>query len=191
MNIMGKTLVAIFDAQGDAQQAHEAVIDSGFSSRTVRLTFSDSSSDMANGPKSEESIGDKIANFFGFGDQDETYSEAVRRGSYVLTVDADSDEECERAQDIIEEYDPVDIDEREAEWRESGWQGSQESNAQPSDEFSQAQDRPTRRSGVRVLSRFTEAPVERSLRPEFDRYTGPERRRGSAYDYAGIERRAA
>ena len=189
---MGKTLIAVFDDQSDAQQAQEAVMDSGFSSRTVRLTFTDSSnSDVAITPKSEESLGEKIANFFGFGDQDETYSEAVRRGGYVLTVDADSDEECERAQDIIEEYDPVDIDEREAEWRENGWQTSDASGARARNEIPEAGDRSGRRGGVRVLSRFTAAPIENLSQVDLEHYTGPERRSASDDDYAGLERRAA
>ncbi len=189
---MGKTLVAVFDDQSDAQQAQEAVIDSGFSSRDVRLTFANNSNpDVAIRPKSEESIGDKIASFFGFGDHDETYSEAVRRGGYVLTVDADSDEECERAQDVIEEYDPIDIDEREAEWRESGWKTSDESRAQTKNEISQVDDRARRRGSVRILSRFTEAPVENFSKSDIRHYSGPERRSASNDDYAGVERRAA
>jgi hypothetical protein len=189
---MERTLVAVFDDQSDAQQAQEALIDSGFSSNTVRLTFADRANQAtAVEPKPEESIGDKIANFFGFGDHDETYSEAIRRGGYVLTVNADSDEDCDRAQDIIEEYEPVDIDEREAEWRDGGWQASDESKSRSREELSQVGNYPSRRPGVRVLSRFTAEPVGNVPQSDIHPYTGPERRRASNDDYHGLERRAA
>lgn len=183
---MGKTLVSIFDDQSYALQARDELVDRGFSSHAVRLTFSDNSSTS---PQSEESLGEKIANFFGFGDHDETYDEAVRRGGYVLTVDADTDEECQRAEDIIEEYEPIDIDEREKEWRENCWQGSRNSSTDQIDRLNDVPIRTSRLRGVRVLSRFSDEPSDH-LDSEFDRYTGPERRNEFNDEYQGQERRA-
>lgn len=175
---MEKTVVAIFDNQGEAQQALEALIENGFASGNARLASSESIGGTTERPRigtpeQEESFGDKIAHFFGFGDQDETYTEAVRRGSYVLTVDAVSDDEAERASDIIDEYDPVDIDERTAEWRESGWQGAGAGTASQLkggesaipivEEQLQVGKRDTQRGGIRVITRSSEKPVEQTI----------------------------
>jgi len=176
---MEKTLVAVFDNQSEAQQALDALTNKGFSSSNARIASAESlgysaESASASRPDQEESFGDKIANFFGFGDQDETYTEAVRRGSYVLTVDAASDDEAERAADIIDEFDPVDIDEREASWRESGWQGSQaagtalrggnEGSRIPIiEEQMTVGKREVQRGGIRVHTRVTETPVEETV----------------------------
>jgi len=79
-----------------------------------------------------ESIGDFFSNLFGadsdadsrYRGQADSYSEVVRRGSYVLVVDANSEEEAERAADMMSELGAVDIDERADEWRASGWTGA-------------------------------------------------------------------
>lgn len=169
---MERTLVAIFDDQSDAQQALNALRESGFSTSNARLTSAESSGAVTgrtapSAPEHEESFGEKVANFFGFGDQDETYSEAVRRGSCVLTVDAASDDEAERAEEIINEYGPVDIDEREAEWRESGWQASRgrggETTIPITEEQMQVGKRDVQQGGVRVVSRVSERPVEETV----------------------------
>jgi len=122
---MDNTLVAAFDTQQDAQRALEALIDAGFSRDRAKITSSTSSgveSTSRTVHSDDQSLGDKIASFFGFGDDDEIYSEAVRRGSCVLTVDAVSEEEADRAETILYRFGPVDIDQRTAEWRSSGWQ---------------------------------------------------------------------
>lgn len=169
---MEKTLVAIFDDQNDAQQAFEALLDDGFSSSNVHLASAESLGASTAGtdtsrPDQEKSFGGKLANFFGFGDHDETYTEAVKRGSYVLTVDAASDDDAERAEDIINEYDSVDIDKREAEWRESGWQALQGKAGEPTMSIVEGQleigKRAAQKGGVRVVSRVTERPVDRAV----------------------------
>lgn len=50
------------------------------------------------------------------------YAEGVRRGSTLLAVEAD-DTRVDHVVDILNRYDPIDINERVAEWRSSGWTG--------------------------------------------------------------------
>jgi hypothetical protein len=47
--------------------------------------------------------------------------EAVRRGSYVLLADAESDEEADQAMDVMARHGPVNIDEVSSRWRREGW----------------------------------------------------------------------
>lgn len=51
------------------------------------------------------------------------YSEGVRRGGYLVTVDADDENEVDRAVDVLEDHGAVNIEERAAEWQKSGWSG--------------------------------------------------------------------
>jgi uncharacterized protein (TIGR02271 family) len=50
------------------------------------------------------------------------YAEGVRRGSTLLAVEAD-DSRVDDVVDIMNRYDPIDINERVAGWRTSGWTG--------------------------------------------------------------------
>jgi len=133
---MQHTLVAVFDNRSDAQKALEDLVASGFLRQDARLSEGDPTgqSDVAGAQRTGEGIGSSIKNFFSdiFGtDRDEStrmYSEAVTRGHYVLTLDASSEPEVERAADIVERYGPIDIDEHARQWGLGGGTGtSQES----------------------------------------------------------------
>jgi len=191
---MDNTVVAAFDTQQDAQLALDALVDAGFSKDRAKITSSASTgveSTSRTSHSEHQSLGDKIADFFGFGDDDEIYSEAVRRGSYVLTVDAVSEEEADRAQTILYRFSPVDIDQRTEEWRSSGWQPTSGALASRSEtvgtsahlgttpaagrnlneeavipvteESLQVGKREVQRGGVRVITRTVERPVEATV----------------------------
>jgi hypothetical protein len=57
------------------------------------------------------------------------YAEGIRRGGTLVTVRTD-DTMTDRAVDILNRHDPIDINERVSQWRESGWAGF-DPNAQP------------------------------------------------------------
>src|SRR5918999_4916907 len=109
---MEQALVAVYDHQDHAQQAFNALLEARFSRDTIRLASAESLGMIVpteEQPGNEESFSRRIANFFGFGERDETtetYSEAVRRGSCVLSVDGTGDDEAERAQHILAQYFP-------------------------------------------------------------------------------------
>jgi len=128
---MQHTLIAVFDNRSDAQLAKDELLASGFSSSSVQLS-EESAGDSAgtsigggttkSASSEPKSIGAGIKNFFSdiFGsdsnDHAQKYSNAVTYGHHVLTVTASSEEEVERAADLIERFGPVDIDEKSAEW---------------------------------------------------------------------------
>ena len=169
---MGTSLVAVFSEQSSARQALDALQKGGFSSEQARLTTRESATGgtaTQEQGRDDESIGEKIAAFFGFGAQHEAaYSEAVRRGHYVLVVDAADDRQAERACDILERYNPVDIDQQQAEWRQSGWQSPAaacggETAIPVVEESLQVGKRSIERGGIRVISRMSEKPVEQTV----------------------------
>lgn len=57
------------------------------------------------------------------------YAEGVRRGGTLVVVDS-SDEMTDRGRSIMTRYNPVDVQERSARWRERGWTGY-DPNAKP------------------------------------------------------------
>jgi uncharacterized protein (TIGR02271 family) len=167
---MGRMLVAVFDEQSHAKQALDALSKGGFPSSKARLTAREDVQERSasSQPQRDESFGEKVAHFFGFGEQHEaTYSEAVRRGGCVLVVDAADDAEAERASDIIERYHPVDIEERQAQWRQSGWQSALAQGGETTlpvvEEQLQVGKREVQRGGIRVISRTVEKPVQETV----------------------------
>jgi uncharacterized membrane protein len=70
--------------------------------------------------------GGVVAGLVDFGVPEEhamRYAEGVRRGGALLTVHLQQDEWADRAQSIMNRFNPVDIDERSGEWASSGWTG--------------------------------------------------------------------
>ncbi|CUI02716.1 YsnF/AvaK domain-containing protein [Massilia antarctica] len=134
---MEHTLVAVFDHRGNAQQALDDLVASGFSRQSVRLSDGGPGepSRAAHGGE-DESLGSSIKHFFSdlFGgersEHARMYSEALARGHYVLTLTAPNEPEVERAADIVERHGPVDIDEHSGQWQ-GAMQGGDAMRTQP------------------------------------------------------------
>ena len=137
---MTDTVVAVFDEYGQAQSAMNALFTQGFTQSVVKLSPADERTTTRQEAlrnqqtPSGEGGGSGIGGFFRalFGtDQDQhgdaagLYAEAMRRGSYLLTVEADSVQEAHRAADIMHQFNAVDINQRVTGWRSSGWTGYQ------------------------------------------------------------------
>lgn len=132
---MQRTVVAVFENERTANEALDALADEGFPRDRMRISASGASAagdtvvpddvdePVTGGARQAErqpSLGDRIASFFGFGDDEDTYQEAVRRGHCVLLVDAADDAEIDRAEVLLDRFDPIDIDEQAAVWRQDG-----------------------------------------------------------------------
>lgn len=136
-NFMNNTVVAIFDDYGQAQQAMNALFNEGFTQSDVKLSPPEESprfreqflrSRQPVETASSWGIGDFFRSLFGADQHSEDagmYSEAVRRGSYMLSVDTSSKDEADRAVDIMQRFNAVDLDQRAAHWRSTGWTGYQ------------------------------------------------------------------
>ena len=147
---MQHTLVAVFDNRTDAQSAMDELLASGFSNQEVRISEAAADTGTATGAtgamsptssmgtssttgvtgSTDEGFGSGIKHFFAdlFGsDHDEPtrkYSEAVTRGSHVLTVTTGTLAEVERAADLIERFGPIDIDEKVSQWGDGAISGA-------------------------------------------------------------------
>ena len=186
------TVVAVFDTKQDAQSALEALVAEGFTRSQARITSTDTGTTASSTTLSsdgEKSFGDKVADFFGFGDDNETYTEAVRRGGYVVTVDVAGEQEADRVESVLAGFGPVDIDQRTADWRASGWQPTRAGLSQQTatavrtdkdqvgtvipvaEEQLVVGKREVQRGGIRVISRTVERPVEADVTLREERAT--------------------
>ena len=178
-----QTVVAAFDRPDQAREALEALLENGFSRSQARLGSAEEVMDSdarlqssASGRRESDdlTLTEKIARFFGFEDDDETtatYSEVMRRGSVVVVVDAATEDEAQRATSILGRFDPIDIDQRVAEWRATGWQPDRTGRAAATrrdeeatipvvEEQLRVGTRVVQSGGVRIFSRTREIPVE-------------------------------
>ena len=152
---MTLTVVGVFDNANEAQQAVEALVNEGFSRGSIDLSTAqqgDNSDGMTtnnantvqdrnrntSGTATEEmvddtkDVGSGIGNFFSslFGmDNDNTdrYSRVGERSS-IVTVHATSNDEAERAADVLDESGAVDVNERDAQHTNS-YAGSEMANS--------------------------------------------------------------
>lgn len=152
---MAHTVVAVYDDYTQAQRALNALTESGFAIEDVKLNPQEQSTDarqsaLRSDGDHQDGGGSGIMGFFRslFGTDDDdsrhgdVYSEAVRRGSYLLTVHSNSDDQADRACDILNRYDPVDIDDRATQWKSEGWSGYDTSaSAFSDDEITQDRSR--------------------------------------------------
>jgi uncharacterized protein (TIGR02271 family) len=199
---MANAVVGVYDDFTQAQAALNELIDSGFPADQARIDPSGetSQSSYSAGEQKETGISGSIAGFFrslvGSREHEQerhadVYSEAVRRGSYVVSVRVQSDEESVRATEIMHRYDPVDIDERAAHWQSQGWSGyDMEAPAYSREEIQQERlryasgrssgredettipviqeelkvgKREVERSRVRIIQHIVETPVEEEV----------------------------
>lgn len=194
------TVVGVYDNYADAKRAADALASAGFSWDNVQLNpeaDSVSAQDVSaqrDAEEKESGIGGFFSRLFGTDDEQEhhdVYSESVRRGHTVLTVTASSQDEVDRASDIMAQYNAVDIDERVSHWRTQGWSGydssaprytedeiardrssyastgfgnnSNEAHIPVVEENIEIGKRQVERGGVRVFTRIRETPVNESV----------------------------
>jgi hypothetical protein len=128
---MQHTLAAVFEKQSQAQHALDDLVAAGFGRDDVQLSQAnagDQSAMQSDDGRDSESLGAEVRSFFVevFGARPqagdtELYSEAIRRGNCVLTVKVSEDALVDRATDVLDRYDPLDIDDQASQWKSGGW----------------------------------------------------------------------
>lgn len=199
-----QTVIGIFDDATEAQQAVDKLMSNGFSRSQVDLSAGitsatdDSSATIpdrhpnTSGTRTEELVDDSkdvssgIGNFFSnlFGDDEEDTKKytGVARGGSVVTVHAETEDEAERAADLLDEAGAVDVNERATEY---GYIRSMPAATTDSttgltdadqsikviEENLAVGKRTVETGGVRVRSRIVSKPVEESIRLREERVT--------------------
>lgn len=121
---MRHTIAAVYEDRNQARRAMDDLNADGFSPDDIYLTQSDAQGEQHQVDEGDGAFVSFFKNLFGYGDHDddaELYSEAVRRGHYVLTVNVPDDDLVDRVSDLLEKNDPIDIQEQAQQWRSGGW----------------------------------------------------------------------
>jgi uncharacterized protein (TIGR02271 family) len=133
---MAQTVVGMFDNSTEAQQAVAALVSQGISRDRIDVSgntdssyssgteSSHSSSDRSDSHDHENGITRFFKNLFGDSDDDaDKYSRVASRSQSIVTVHAQSNDEAERAADILDDNGAVDVDEKATQYGYSGGTG--------------------------------------------------------------------
>jgi uncharacterized protein (TIGR02271 family) len=122
-----RMVTAFFDSRSDAEQAIDRLAEAGVPRDSIRFMPGDERDPIDNdaGTATRRETGgflDSLGDWFLPEEDRGTYAEGLRRGGYLLSVEA-TDAQYERVLDILDDDGTIDIDERANSWREEGWTG--------------------------------------------------------------------
>jgi uncharacterized protein (TIGR02271 family) len=124
-----RLVTALFDSRTDAEEAISRLHAAGIARDGIRLTPSEQDTGTSSGtgtqsfPEASASLWDSLRDLFLPDEDRHTYAEGLRRGGYLVSVQA-SDADYERVIDILDDEGTIDIDERSSSWRSEGWTGT-------------------------------------------------------------------
>jgi uncharacterized protein (TIGR02271 family) len=177
---MTRTITALYDSRDHAEAARAQLATAGVGASQVQITSSEGAPSSSGSHDTHSGGGflQGLKDFFMADDDRHAYGEGVRRGGYLLTArveESQADEVCR----VLESSDPVDFDERQAQWRSEGWtgapdttgfSGSRGTGADMDDEAIPVVEeqlrvgkREVERGGVRVRSYVEETPVQEQV----------------------------
>jgi uncharacterized protein (TIGR02271 family) len=180
------TVVGVFDTYVEAEQAAAELVSIGIDRGDIRINANQElpahatqeATGRASSRPGNEDLSDRIRNFFHslFGNHDadtDRYAEAARRGGAVVTVNAASSGDADRAADLLDRRGAVDVDARANDWKQSGWAGSPPPGGSARQTGSEREavipvvqeelrvgTRRRDRGGVRIYTHVEEAPVQ-------------------------------
>lgn len=127
---MTRMITAMFDSRAEADAAADHLVrEVGLHRSAVQVHGGEADAGTARTPAATSSADDvtfwsALRDLFVPDEDRPTYAEGLRRGSFLVTAEVD-DAEMERAMDVLESHGAVDLDTREAQWREGGWTGQE------------------------------------------------------------------
>jgi uncharacterized protein (TIGR02271 family) len=129
MIMYDRTLTALYDDAGDAQRARQDLIAAGIPEQQVwthKASATTATGTTAGRERDEGGFWEALKDLFVPDEDRYTYAEGMRRGGTLLSVRV-PENLVDRACEVLEASNPVDLDTREGEWRQSGWAGYQSS----------------------------------------------------------------
>ena len=124
--IHSRTLTAFFDTRDAAKKATDDLVAAGIPREHVKLTEGADAGSAVSATATHDAKGfwEELKDIFVPDEDRYTYAEGLRRGGYLLSVRSD-EANYNRVMDILDQDGAIDMDEREATWRQSGWTGYQ------------------------------------------------------------------
>jgi uncharacterized protein (TIGR02271 family) len=119
-----RTITAFFDSRQDANEAIGRLEGAGIPRSSISLVEGADRSGGASVSRDDEGPGfwEALKDLFLPDEDRATYAEGLRRGGYIVTVQA-NDALYEQAIDILDDEGTVDLEQRSQSWRQEGWQG--------------------------------------------------------------------
>ncbi|CAN5729411.1 hypothetical protein BH24DEI2_BH24DEI2_27080 [soil metagenome] len=114
---MSTTVVALYDREDQAEAALHDLTDAGFERGHLELVAHDAAQTGDRDTGFWEKLFDAVD-----AEDAEHIAEGVRRGGAALAVTV-ADDTLDAAETILNQHNPVDIDERVTKWREAGYSG--------------------------------------------------------------------
>jgi len=119
-----RTITAFFDTRDAAERAAGQLASIGIGRDRVRITEGASASTSAATDTEPKGFWEELKDLFLPEEDRDSYAEGLRRGGYLLSARVD-DANYNRALEALDDEGAVNMDERESNWRSSGWSGYQ------------------------------------------------------------------
>lgn len=118
-----RTLTAFFRDRSDAEEAARELAEAGIAQDAIRLVPGTEPDSVAATDVDADRRGfwEALGDFFFPDDDREVYAEGLRRGGYLVTVNAASEDQHSMALDILDDEGTIDVDEWSDTWRADGW----------------------------------------------------------------------
>ena len=122
---MGMIVVGVFDSAREVQMVHEDLVRANIAAESIETheQETDTAREAPGAEEREPGLFGWLQSIFGDEGRDHaaTYSEAVRRGGYMVSVAADDTVQAQEVAAIMEQDGAIDIDARAEQWRKEGW----------------------------------------------------------------------
>jgi uncharacterized protein (TIGR02271 family) len=113
-------IAALFETRAEAERAVAALEQANVPRSHIHIVAQDTETLGGAGAEPDESgFWSWLRGLFGGEDEHHTYAEGIRRGGCLVSVDTDAGE-SEQVARILEDCNPIDLEERAAEWQLSG-----------------------------------------------------------------------
>jgi hypothetical protein len=134
-----KTVIGAFEIRSEALQAQQNLLAAGFDPASMEIHGTGNASPQDEMHNDNPGYMEALRSLFAwdldaYRDEDylEHYSEAVRRGHVLLSINVD-DRDVDQVTDLMNTAGALDIDEKVAQWRGQGYKGGRQSEANGSD----------------------------------------------------------
>jgi hypothetical protein len=118
-----RSLTAIYDTQAGAEMARDGLVALGIPSDEIIVRGTKEGAARA-ATDEDRRLWAHLSDLVLPEEDRHTYAEGIRRGGYLLNVQVPDGLE-DQALEVLERSGPIDVDERAASWRQSGWIGYQ------------------------------------------------------------------
>jgi uncharacterized protein (TIGR02271 family) len=123
-----RTLTALYDTRATAEEARDRLLGLGVTNDSVSIRGADTAGSAGADADRDRGFWASLTDIFMPDEDRYTYAEGLQRGGYLLTARVPDGLE-DAAIDVLERSGSVDLEERSASWRQSGWTGYEAGSA--------------------------------------------------------------